>query len=156
MSHARIETLYRAAEAFRPRRMSSRGAAAVVLGLLVSGCTTSMPRMSAFAPAPGDITGSIATRAALDGHERSRAAAIRAALEPATEGAQVAFIDVETGRRGTVAAMGPAFVSRDRLCRAFTVVSEGAGGNERSMGSACRIGAGPWTFGEFEPAPDRA
>jgi surface antigen len=156
MSHSRIENPYRAAAALRPRRMSSRVAAAVAAGLLVSGCTTPMSRLSAFGPAHADVTGSITTRAALDGHERSLAAAIRAALEPVTEGAQVAFIDPKTGRRGTVAATGPAFVSRDRLCRAFTVVSEGAGGNERSAGGACRIGAGPWTFEDFAAVPERA
>ncbi len=156
MFRVRIDDLYRAAAAVRPRRISACIAIAPAAGLLLSACAAQRPSMFAAAPSADEITGGIVSRASLDAVQPNRAAAIRLALEPSAEGAEVAWIDPESGRRGTVAAAGPAFVSRDRLCRAFTVVTAKAGASERSVGSACRIGAGPWSLGEFETLPDRA
>jgi len=140
-----------------PRFIGLRMAAVLLPGLLLGGCMTEMPAaglLSRVAVQDPDVTGSIAVGPG--GTPAGEPAALREALAPGAEGASVAWFDPRSGLRGTIAADGPAFVSDDRLCRRFTAVVEQGGRVDRSVGSACRIGAGAWTVRERRPAAERA
>jgi hypothetical protein len=153
----RAERSYKAKGRSGTRSFAVRTAGVILPGLLLGGCMAELAGSSVptrISDRELDITGSIVKGPG--GIPTGEPSALHEALSPQADGAAVVWFDPLSGLRGTILADGSAFVSDDRLCRRFIAAVEHSGRTDRSVGSACRIGAGAWTVRERRPAGERA
>jgi surface antigen len=101
-----------------------------------------------------ETTGSIAPQVAplgpgaTDADWAAAQPALERALDPEHVGETVRWTNPGSGFAGSFVAEGEAFVNDDRLCRGYRA-QVGVAGTQRAMtGTACRVGAGPWTVRE--------
>ena len=141
-------------------RTGATAAAVLGLALSMSACAVSFP-VAGFVD--GDATGSIKAKSAafsadLDREDWRRAnAALAVALDPQGNGAEAAWHNLQSGARGSFAAVAPPFVEHDRICRAFKARVAARPGRERRLdGSACRARDGDWIVANVEQAPGSA
>lgn len=78
--------------------------------------------------------------------------AMEAALDPLRTGLTTRWANAKTGRRGSFAAAGDAFVREDEVCRYFKTTMILDSGQQDLLGLACRAGAGHWQLRKIRPA----
>ncbi|MCZ8099705.1 MAG: RT0821/Lpp0805 family surface protein [Burkholderiales bacterium] len=142
--------------AFRRVRMAFPASAVIAAGLLSSGCSMTFPIGPLAEP---ETTGSIvatplpALSPDLGGEDLVYAEdAMDAALDPLGTAATTRWANPKTGRKGTFAAAGEAFVREDEVCRYFRTTISLETGQQDLLGLACRAGAGHWQLRKIRPA----
>jgi surface antigen len=137
-------------------RMALSVPAALIAGLLSSGCSMTFPIGPLAEP---ETTGSIVATplpvlsSDLSGEDLVYAEdAMDAALDPLRTGAPTRWANPKTGRKGVFAATGDAFVREDEVCRFFKTTITLEIGQQDLLGLACRAGAGHWQLRKIRPA----
>lgn len=99
------------------------------------------------------VTGSIAPKAAsplsprLDQEDWRRArAALATALDPQGNGGVVRWENGESGRKGSFAPVGNAYLVKDEICRSFVASLMLDEPEQWLQGSACRVSPTEWTI----------
>jgi surface antigen len=129
--------------------------AAVGLGSLVAGCSTSIPLPSMVSL--DDVTGSIEKPVAslastLDPEDWRRAqGALGVALDPQGNGAAVNWDNPQSGVRGSFTPVGAAYPSGDDICRAFLADIGGKAAPRQLQGVGCREKGGEWRISDLKP-----
>ncbi len=132
----------------------------VLVAFAVSGCATAIPLPSLISH--DDVTGSISTQVSplsstLDGEDWRRArAALAVALDPQGNGAAVAWDNPVSGVRGSFTAVGDAYPSDERICRAFLADVGGRVAGQKLQGVGCRDRAGDWAVKDVKPWKESA
>jgi surface antigen len=148
------------------RRLVREGSGATaprrrVPALLVAWAAFALPACStapSLTGAVGDIetTGSLASPRSLvpalgEADARPASDALEKALDPHAAGNPVNWTSNGSGRSGTFAAIGEAYLQDDRLCRGFVASIAEDGSRSWMRGAACRSGAGPWSLTAMLP-----
>lgn len=106
---------------------------------------------------PEDVTGSIRERPttlsrALEPEDWRRAsAAMATALDPQGAGDAVNWDNPQSGAKGSVTPVGPAYPKDAKICRAFRAEVGTKDQSEHLQGAACREKTAEWTLIEVKP-----
>jgi hypothetical protein len=132
--------------------------------MLSGGCSLVLPFSDP--AADGVVTGSIAPRTPprperlphqvlspeLNTEDWRRAeGALAIALEPQGNGTAAPWDNPETGRKGSFAPVGDAFLEADVICRAFLARLSLPAGSSEHQGTACRTAPGQWAVKQAKP-----
>ena len=105
--------------------------------------------MASLMPADG-VTGSVATvpfGGMLDEEDRRREkAALATAMDPQGDGATVHWENTKSGAKGAVTAVGRAYPSDGKVCRAFLSDLTRDTAQRTMQGTACTLSAGEWVL----------
>jgi hypothetical protein len=81
------------------------------------------------------------------------APALGQALDPASHGERAQWSGGKDGPTVAFLPEGPAYVRNDEVCRTFLAEVSLQGGRSTHLGTACRVGAGPWNVQKMKPWP---
>ena len=88
----------------------------------------------------------------LDEEDRRREkAALSTALDPQGDGATVRWENATTGAKGAITAVGQAYNSDGKVCRAFLGDLVRDALHRAVQGTACAVAAGDWQLREAKP-----
>jgi hypothetical protein len=158
---------FRSAPDFRRLRFwsltekSTRGTAALQISSLLvtsalAGCSVSFPISPLLWPGTSADTAADAPPQAfvrmLDAGDWRRAkTALSTALDPQGNDAPAAWMNPESGNKGSFAPVGKAFSSNAGICRPFLANVERKDGGGSLEGTACAGPRGEWTIAEAKP-----
>ncbi len=119
----------------------------------LGGCSLSFP----IAPLTqaDEVTGSdspVPFGRLLDEEDRRREkAALSTALDPQGDGATVRWENNRSGTKGAITAVGRAYTSDGKICRAFLGELAREALRRTVQGTACAVAAGDWQLRETKP-----
>ena len=88
----------------------------------------------------------------LDEEDRRReTAALATALDPQGDGATVKWDNAKSGDRGAITAVGKAYSSDGKICRAFNGELKQGATSRKVKGTACTVSAGEWQVTDAKP-----
>ena len=88
----------------------------------------------------------------LDEEDRRReTAALATALDPQGDGATVKWDNAKSGDRGAITAVGKAYSSDGKICRAFIGELKQGDTSRKVKGTACTVSAGEWKVTDAKP-----
>lgn len=88
----------------------------------------------------------------LDEEDRRReTAALATALDPQGDGATVKWDNEKSGDKGAITAVGKAYNSEAKICRAFISELKQHDSLRKLQGTACVEAAGEWKVSESKP-----
>jgi surface antigen len=85
------------------------------------------------------------------GDWRRAKAALSVALDPQGDDAPAAWMNPESGNKGSFAPAGRAYLSDAKICRMFLANVERKDGGASLEGTACKGSQGEWTVAEAKP-----
>lgn len=140
----------------RPPLVSGRALCAIGLGLMLAGCSMSIPIASLNGSVPNeDVTGSISKASAeqlLEAEDwRLAKAALASALDPQGNGKLAPWENPRSGTKGSFTPLGKAYPSQAKICRVFLGQIDRDGETRTTQGTACSQNGGDWTIAEADP-----
>lgn len=140
----------------QPRHRPAGAACCLLLSAAVpalGGCSLSFP----IAPLTqaDEVTGSdspVPFGRLLDEEDRRREkAALSTALDPQGDGSTVRWDNDKSGTKGAITAVGRAYTSDGKICRAFLGDLARETMHRTVQGTACAVAAGDWELREAKP-----
>jgi surface antigen len=126
----------------------------------LGGCSMALPSISpVLGDSTDDATGSIPDSRrpsqlsrALDQEDWRRAsAALGTALDPQGDGSAVNWDNPQTSAKGSFTAVGQAYPTDGKICRAFIAEVGTKDSHENLKGTACREKSAEWSLSEVKP-----